>query len=90
MLIVQIALGIVLAVVLLAFLPQIFSIGVWLAVVVLALVAAGVAIYFMFEYFEYIVAIFAAFIALALFFRQSNNLNLDDEKKRRKALGYED
>ncbi len=90
MLIVQIALGIVLGVILLAFLPQIFSISVWLLVIALGVAAAGAALYFMFEYFEYIVAIFVLFIAIALLVRKSNNVNLDDEKKRRKALGYDD
>ena len=46
MLIVQIALGIVLAVVLLAFLPQIFSISIWLALAAVAIGVIGTIMYF--------------------------------------------
>ncbi len=90
MLIIQIALGIVLAVILLAFLPQIFSIGVWLAIAALVVAAVGVAIYLLVEYFEFIVAILVFVIVVALISRSSDNSGLDDEKKRRKALGYDD
>lgn len=90
MLILQIALGIVLAVILLAFLPQILSIGIWLVVAIAAVAVVGAAIYFMFEYIEYIVAALALFIGVALLVRKTDVVNLDEEKKRRKALGYDD
>lgn len=46
MLILQIALGIVLAVVLLAYLPQIFSISIWLALAAIGIGVIGSLIYF--------------------------------------------
>ena len=46
MLIIQIALGVVLALILLAFLPQILSISIWVALVAVAIGVIGAIIYF--------------------------------------------
>lgn len=46
MLIIQIALGIVLAVILLAFLPQIFTLTIWAVIAAIAIAAVGAILYF--------------------------------------------
>ena len=66
MLIVQIALGIVLAAVLLAFLPQIFSISIWLALAAIAIVVIGAIIYFLTQ--EPIVVLLLVGIPIGAFF----------------------
>ncbi len=66
MLIVQIALGIVLAVVLLAFLPQIFSISIWLALAAITIAVIGAIIYFFTQ--EPIVVLLLVGIPIGAFF----------------------
>ena len=66
MLIVQIALGIVLAVVLLAFLPQIFSISIWLALAAITIAVIGAIIYFFTQ--EPIVVLLLVGITIGAFF----------------------
>lgn len=65
MLIVQIALGIVLAVVLIAFLPQIFSISIWLALAAISIGVIGAIIYFFTQ--EPIIVLLIIGIPIALF-----------------------
>lgn len=66
MLIVQIALGIVLAVVLLVFLPQIFSISIWVALAAVAIAVIGTIIYFFTQ--EPIVVLLLVGIPIGAFF----------------------
>ena len=66
MLIVQIALGIVLAVVLLAFLPQIFSISIWLALAAITIAVIGAIIYYFTQ--EPIVVLLLVGITIGAFF----------------------
>lgn len=90
MLIVQIALGIVLAVVLLAFLPQIFSITIWVALAVLVIAAVGIGIYFLTS--EPVVIVVLAVIAVCgyLVRKDSTSSGEKAEEKRRKMLGYDE
>jgi di/tricarboxylate transporter len=92
MLIIEIALGIVLAVVVLMFLPQIFSIGIWAAVVALVLALVAGVIFLASEYRVVALVIAIAIVIGAIFFvgGEYSKGDFDEEKKRRKNLGYDD
>jgi hypothetical protein len=95
MLIIQIALGIVLAVIVLMFLPQIFSLGIWIALLALG-IAVVVGIFFLaIEHLAVTLAlaIVVGAVAFGEFFSGSKDrlkANIDKEKQRRRGLGYED
>ena len=96
MLIIEIALGIVLAVVVLMYLPQIFSFGIWAAILALGLalglaLVAGV-ISLAVDYVT-VTMLMAALVIGGIFLvirDQSSAVNLAEEKKRRQSLGYDE
>ena len=95
MLIIQIALGIVLAVIVLMFLPQIFSLGIWIALLALG-IAVVVGIFFLaIEHLAVTLVLALVFgaVALGAFISGSKeNLKADHDqvKRRRKSLGYDE
>ena len=90
MLIVQIALGIVLAVVLLAFLPQIFSISIWVALAAVVFGLIAVVFIFFLDNPIYLALLVALAIGGYVIYKIDAKDGNEDEKKRRKILGYED
>lgn len=95
MLIIQIALGIVLAVAVLMFLPQILSLGIWVALLALG-IAVVVGVFFLaMEYLAVtlVLAIVIGAVVVGIVVSGSKkNLEADQDlvKKRRKSLGYDD
>lgn len=95
MLIIQVALGIVLAVVILMFLPQIFSLGIWVAILAVG-IAVLIGVFFLaIEHLAVtatLVIVVGAFVIAEDIFRPKKRLEADheQEKKRRKLLGYKD
>lgn len=90
MLIVQIALGIVLAVVLLAFLPQIFSISIWVALAAVAFGLVAVGFLFFLDNPVLVGLLIAISIGGYFIIKTDAEGGNEEEKQRRKALGYED
>ena len=90
MLVVEIALGIVLAVALLAFLPTIFSVSIWIVVGSIIIGLIAVAVYYVFE--NPIASLLWAVFAVAAYFifRADSEGGAEEEKERRKNLGYDD
>lgn len=95
MLIIQIALGIVLAVAVLMFLPQILSLGIWVALLALG-IAVVVGVFFLaMEYLAVTLAlaiVIGAVVVGIVVSGSKKNLEADQDlvKKRRKSLGYDD
>jgi hypothetical protein len=90
MLIVQIALGIVLAVLVLAFLPQLLSISIWLGLAALVLGLIAVAFFFFLDN-PIIVVLLVAFAVVGYFvIKMDSKDGNEEERKRRKNLGYDD
>lgn len=95
MLIIQIALGIVLAVAVLMFLPQILSLGIWVALLALG-IAVVVGVFFLaMEYLAVTLAlaiVIGAVVVGIVVSGSTKNLEADQDlmKKRRKSLGYDD
>lgn len=96
MLIIQIALGIVLAVLILAYLPTLLSLGIAAILLLVGLGALGIALYFLYEY--WLLALFVA-ISIGAYFLYERWLlrnpihsiqgDLSSEiRRRRAALGY--
>ena len=94
MLIIQIALGIVLALIILALLPTIFKIGVWLSLATIVILMVGLGIYFFIENAGTIIAILTIILCgvgiSILIGRYDDKSILEKEKKRRELLGYDD
>ena len=92
MLIIQIALGIVLAVIVLMYLPQIFSLGIWVALLALGIAVVVGVVFLAMEYLvvTLVLAIFVGGIILVVHKENSHDASLDKEKKRRKIFGYDD
>jgi hypothetical protein len=95
MLIIEIALGIVLAVVVLMFLPQIFSLGIWAAILALGLALVAGVIFLAVEYVTATVALVIAIVIGGIIFLIDEESNVNPavdaaEKKRRQSLGYDE